>query len=74
MLGQKWLEIDSIKLINYIWKRKLTEQDIANYLQISVADLYNKIYIYKYFDRKEVAMLEKLLELSKVERELIFRM
>lgn len=73
MLGQEWLEIDSVKLIDYIWNRKLTERDVANYLKISVADLYNKIYIYKHFSRKEVHELEELLELSKVERELIFK-
>lgn len=74
MVSSKFLMINSDMLLNYIWKKEKTPQDIANALRISQSELFDKIYVGKYFDKKEIEIIANLLDLSKVEKEQIFRL
>jgi hypothetical protein len=64
---------DSELLMDYIWNNGFTPQVIAQALDISTQELFNKMYISKFFTKEEISVLEKLLKLSKVDKELIFR-
>ena len=65
--------VDSGLLMNYIWNNGFTPQVIAQALDISTQELFNKMHISKFFTKEEISVLEKLLKLSKVDKELIFR-
>lgn len=73
MISSKLLMIDSDMLLDYTWKKEKTPQDIANVLRISQSELFDKIYVGKHFDKKEIEAISNLLDLSKVEKEQIFR-
>lgn len=66
--------VDSELLMNHIWNSGFTPQVIAQALDISTQELFNKMYVSKFFTKKEISTLEKLLKLSKVGKELIFRL
>jgi hypothetical protein len=74
MVSSKFLVINSDMLLDYIWKKEKTPQDIANALRISQSELFDRMYIGKCFDKKEIEIISDLLDLSKVEKELIFRL
>lgn len=74
MVSSRLLMIDSNMLLDYIWKKEKTPQDIANTLRISQSELFDKIYVGKHFDKKEIEIIANLLDLSKVEKEQIFRL
>ena len=74
MISSRLLMIDSNMLLDYIWKKEKTPQDIANVLRISQSELFDRMYVGKCFDKKEIEIIADLLDLSKVEKELIFRL
>lgn len=74
MISSKMFMLNSNMLLDYIWKREKTPQDIANALRISQSELFDKIYVGKHFDKKEIEIIANLLDLSKVEKEQIFRL
>lgn len=74
MVSSKFFMINSDMLLDYIWKKEKTPQDIANVLGISQSELFDRMYVGKCFDKKEIEILVDLLDLSKVEKEQIFRL
>ena len=74
MVSSKFFMINSDMLLDYIWKKEKTPQDIANVLGISQSELFDRMYVGKCFDKKEIEIIVDLLDLSKVEKEQIFRL